>query len=432
MDERRRSYWKTTLAALVAAVGCAVVAGVAGVGISVDAASMALRAVEFGAVVVAAVLGLWTLLVAAGGFIALRRDTLETKGVPYAPLAPRERPAGLMARGLRAWSRAIRRALGSKAGRLDLRAGDVVEVRSLAEIRQTLDDRGTLDGVIFMPEMAAACGRRFRVFRRVDKLNDWVGHTGLRRLRDTVLLEGLRCDGSGHGGCQAACFIRWKESWLRRVEGAAAGESGTGAADPDDPCDLLRLARVPTENGEERFVCQTTELAAGTTPLRRGDPRHYVRDLVTGNIAPRPLLTGVALAAFNGVQQLRRGARYPSKDLPDRQTSPHLQLGLVPGELVRVKSKSEIEATLNSRSRNRGLWFDVDMVRFCGGEYRVSARVDHVIDERTGHMRTISNPCIVLEGVAATGEYHAFCAQNEVIFWREIWLTRAPSRGPSA
>ena len=38
-------------------------------------------------------------------------------------------------------------------------------------------------------------------------------------MRDTVYLEDLRCDGSGHGGCQAGCRIYWKEAWLRRVDG---------------------------------------------------------------------------------------------------------------------------------------------------------------------------------------------------------------------
>jgi hypothetical protein len=146
---------------------------------------------------------------------------------------------------------------------------------------------------------------------------------------------------------------------------------------------------------------------------------------LTGNIRLRPLTTGVALAAFNAMQRWRHGAAFPNLALPDRTTSPHLALDLAPGEIVRVKSKREIEATLTSNSRNRGLWFDVEMLRFCGGEYRVAARVDRLLDERAGRMRTITNPCIRLEGVAASGEYLGLDAQNELIFWREIWLARA-------
>ena len=35
--------------------------------------------------------------------------------------------------------------------------------------------------------------------RHVDKIYDFCGAKNLRRLRDTVLLQGLRCDGAAHG-----------------------------------------------------------------------------------------------------------------------------------------------------------------------------------------------------------------------------------------
>jgi hypothetical protein len=112
---------------------------------------------------------------------------------------------------------------------------------------------------------------------------------------------------------------------------------------------------------------------------------------------------------------ITHGARLPTQE----------NLGLKPGELVRIKTKAEIERTLNSRNRNKGLWFDRDMLRYCGGEYRVAARVDHLIDEKTGQLVHFKNSCIALEGVTATGEYLAFCPQDEAIFWRESWLQRA-------
>ena len=99
-----------------------------------------------------------------------------------------------------------------------LRPGDVVEVRPRAEILATLDASGSLDAMPFMPEMLRHVGRRFTVSRRVEKICDTIAATGSRRMRDTVYLEDLRCDGSGHGGCQAGCLIYWKEAWLRRVD----------------------------------------------------------------------------------------------------------------------------------------------------------------------------------------------------------------------
>src|SRR6266849_5955985 len=43
---------------------------------------------------------------------------------------------------------------------LNLRVGDVVEVRSEQEILETLDARGTLEGLPFMPEMLKYRGKR--------------------------------------------------------------------------------------------------------------------------------------------------------------------------------------------------------------------------------------------------------------------------------
>src|SRR5262249_44426226 len=133
-----------------------------------------------------------------------------------------------------------------------------------------------------------------------------------------------------------------------------------------------------------RYVCQATELTAGGAPMRMIDPRHYARDLLTGNVRLKPLCIGVALAFFNRVQRRRSGATFPSYAGGTATALPYEALGLQPGELVRVKPKSLIELTLNSQSRNRGLYFDRDMIRFCGGEYRVKARLERVINEKTG------------------------------------------------
>ena len=43
---------------------------------------------------------------------------------------------------------------------LKLRAGEWVEVRSKEEILKTLDKRGQLEGLPFMPQMFALWGRR--------------------------------------------------------------------------------------------------------------------------------------------------------------------------------------------------------------------------------------------------------------------------------
>ncbi len=109
-----------------------------------------------------------------------------------------------------------------------LKPGDVVEVRAPAEILGTLDKEASVDAMPFMPEMLQYVGQRFTVSHRVEKICDTVsgGFPRSLRMRDTVLLDDLRCDGSAHGGCQAGCRIYWKEEWLRRVEpGSEPGRS---------------------------------------------------------------------------------------------------------------------------------------------------------------------------------------------------------------
>jgi hypothetical protein len=428
MTDHRSSCWKTTTLGAVLALGCTTVllATLALVWPQADPWSW-YTSIGLGAAgILIALATMWLSLITAGGLIALRRDAFEEQGRPYAPDARRE---SVSIPSIAKWSSALRRcfAFGDDArASLGLRPGELIEVRSLDEILKTLDGNGTLDGVPFMPEMVPYCGARARVFRRIDKLNDWINSTGLKRMRDLVLLEDLRCDGSAHGGCQSNCHLRWREAWLRRTKSVVSiTASDQPPPRPDLVADLHRLAmRGDDAASGKRYVCQATELTAGGNPLRWGDPRHYARDLLTGNVRLGPFVVGVALACFNWVQQRRGGVVFPAYAIGTSPTSPHGALGLQAGELVRVKSKRLIELTLNNRSRNRGLWFDREMLRFCGGQYRIRTRVERVIVEKTGELRLLTNPCILLEGVTAGGEYLGFNPENEHIFWREIWLDR--------
>jgi len=416
MSEYRASYRKATIAsAVVALAGLLVLAWLAWTVTNPGRWQITVWA-AWGVVALLVLVGeLLTLLVFTGGVVSLRRDTLEQRGVGYARPTPREQRAGLWA--------TILRALGIDRG---LRPGELVEVRSFDEIAATLDQTGKLDGIVFMPEMTAFCGRSARVFRRVQKIYDWVQRSGLRRSHGTVLLEGLRCSGASHGGCQAGCQFIWKEAWLRR----AGARVPSAATRPSASLDDLKRLSERTEAGETRYTCQMTDLWRATTPLGWNDPRHYLRDLLGGNVRLKPLLLGASLAAFNYFQRRRGGVRFPVIT-GAAQKSPHATLNLQPGQLVRIKSKAEIESTLNDQFRNRGLWFDADMLRFCGGEYRVLERVDHLIEEKSGKMIQIGNPCIVLDGVYATGEYQAFAPLSERIFWREIWLERVQEKRPA-
>src|SRR6476469_1938553 len=111
-----------------------------------------------------------------------------------------------------------------------MRAGDTVELRPPGEILATLDENGCLDGLPFMPEMLSYFGQRFTVTAQVARACDTVNYSGVRRLRDTVMLDDLRCDGSGHAGCGAQCRFYWKEAWLQSAS-SSTGDAITTAGD---------------------------------------------------------------------------------------------------------------------------------------------------------------------------------------------------------
>ena len=100
---------------------------------------------------------------------------------------------------------------------IPLKAGDMVRVRSLNEIRENLDKNGKLNGMLFIPDMAQYCGGTYRVFKRVNKIfntREWK----MKKCKDIVLLEGLFCHGYGEFlGCDRSCFFFWKEAWLEKI-----------------------------------------------------------------------------------------------------------------------------------------------------------------------------------------------------------------------
>ena len=75
---------------------------------------------------------------------------------------------------------------------------------------------------------------------------------------------------------------------------------------------------------------------------------------------------------------MRGGMQLPDPAGEHAQTRRE-KLDLVPGELVQIKTVNEIKATLDANKKNRGVFFDVEMVPFCVRTCRVRARVksDH-------------------------------------------------------
>ena len=105
--------------------------------------------------------------------------------------------------------------------------GDWVEIKPFEEIFSTLNEEGKLRGLVFIKEMRKYCGKRFKVFKKLDKIV--LETTGeMRRIRSpTFLLEGVLCDGEAHGNCDRSCFCFWREDWLKPVS-EPADEASAG------------------------------------------------------------------------------------------------------------------------------------------------------------------------------------------------------------
>jgi hypothetical protein len=330
---------------------------------------------------------------------------------------------------------------------LNLKVGEWVEVRRQDEILATLDNRGCLNGVPFMPEMSQHCGRTFRVFKRAHKTCDNIAAWSIRRMEDSVHLEGLRCDGAAHGGCEAGCLIFWKEAWLKRVDGDPANSLKAPASDrqPSVTCaaeKLIAASQTVNFDNETVYFCQATEVRNFTSEMRWWDPRQYVRDVRSGNLstgladnsraqraldlflATLTLIRALTITLFNRERGKHQRTVYPHI-AGSLEKTPIEMSDLEPGELVQVRSKEEIVATLDRQNRNRGLLFDSEMLPYCGGIYRVLRRVHHIVDEKTGKMMHMKYPCIVLEGVVCQSDFHRLCPRAIYSYWREGWLRRA-------
>ena len=346
-----------------------------------------------------------------------------------------------------------------------MRIGDWVEVRSKAEILQTLDGNGRLEGMPFMPEMFAFCGQKFQVYKIAHKTCDYsIYPYRVRSLERAVHLK-TRCDGKAHGGCQAGCLLYWKESWLKAVgenrdldtpDRANVGSPESLEAQTQTGCsesDVWTHVELPhAEDESPTYLCQMTQIPAATTPLVWWDLRQYVADYRSGNVSLARILTTFTYWAYYSLSQagiglgrpmrwlydqmspLWGGPLFPRKlgTIPDGQPTPLVKLDLQPGEMVKVKAYQDILKTVDASNRNRGMYWDAELVPYCGGTYKVLGSVTRLIGERTGKMQVMKTPCIILDSVVCQARYSScrlFCPKSMYPYWRETWLERVqPAR----
>ncbi|MFN0127703.1 MAG: hypothetical protein ACKV19_13560 [Verrucomicrobiales bacterium] len=276
-----------------------------------------------------------------------------------------------------------------------------------------------------MPEMTAYCGQRFRVLRRAEKTCVEGSPDGIRQFphHDVVFLENLRCQGSSHDGCGRACLFFWKEAWLLLV-----GPDYASSA-PMDEAELKRqgealTAKLPTRHADGRYCCQSSELPAATASLSAwGRLETCVRDVRHGTYSISTMVLLILRPLWSKIKH-NFVSRYPSTSATQTPTE---SLGLQPGEWVQVRSLEEIQRTLDTHARNRGLQFSYDLAPQCGRVFRVRSRLDRIIVEGTGKMATMKNTVLLEGALCPCQQVVGGCPRLDHIYWREIWLRRVPA-----
>src|SRR5260370_407820 len=203
--------------------------------------------------------------------------------------------------------------------------------------------------------------------------------------------------------------------------------------------------------GAPTYVCQATQVRHATTPLAWWDVRQYFEDYWSGNAGLGRIFSGLIYSAYYHLSQagiglgramrwfynkfhpIWGGTLFPRKPglIPAGKATPSGTLNLQHGELVRVKSHEEILKTVDSGNKNRGMYWDAELVPYCGGTYQILKRVTKIIDEKTGKMVEMKSPCIVLDSVVCQARYsqcRMLCPKEMYPYWRENMLEKVVAK----
>lgn len=299
---------------------------------------------------------------------------------------------------------------------------EIVFVLSPTEILSTLDSKGTLDNLPFMPEMSQYCGKKYNISYRIEKTcAECLGHyssiTTMREFyqNDVVFLDELRCSGNYHNNCQVGCMIFWKERWLKKM----INNDEISSYSQSNIDDLI--GHLITKHDNNHYFCQSTELVSATSYLPI--EKRFIKlllEILRGDISINKGIKSIINPLLRQIQKIR----FRKYIRNNNNRTPVDVLNLQPGEIVEVKPINEILKTLNKSGQNKGLGFNYGMIEYCGKKMRVRNRLDKMISETSGEMREIKNT-VILENAACTYDYQGFgCPRLRFRYWREIWLKR--------
>lgn len=95
------------------------------------------------------------------------------------------------------------------------------------------------------------------------------------------------------------------------------------------------------------------------------------------------------------------------------------------GDLVRVRSRKEIDFTLDPFKELKGCAFLPEMYQYCGTQQRVLKSMQRFMDERDYKVKKVRG-VILLENIICTGTpTFGACDRCCFLFWREEWLEKS-------
>ena len=132
----------------------------------------------------------------------------------------------------------------------------------------------------------------------------------------------------------------------------------------------------------------------------------------------RALMTRIVVEEIG--RRLRIVSDYPFQpsEMSRKSSAPPVSEGLRPGQLVQIRARNEIGRTLDEKGKNRGLWFDREMVPYCGQTARVKAKVDRFIDEGSGRVVELASDCYILDNVVCQSYRSSGAGSARVRFTR--------------
>jgi hypothetical protein len=111
-------------------------------------------------------------------------------------------------------------------------------------------------------------------------------------------------------------------------------------------------------------------------------------------------------------------------ELPLVQVASGSTLRLQAGDVVRIRPRQDIDATLNHWRQLRGCTFMPEMDAYCGTVQKVLKPMERFVDERDLTVKTAKG-IVLLEGVYCKGTADfGRCDRSCVLFWREEWLEK--------